>query len=312
MAGPLAPDSVSLRMYPHELPAVEIVSVLREQAALADRAGFDGVMTNEHHGGFRGYLPTPVQMAGFCLSVMDRGWAAPCPLLLPLRHWTHVAEELAWLAACYPGRVAAGFGAGGWEGDFTLADIPYAEKFPRYKEALPRVVGALRGEAPEGLCDDAAIAALAPDTLPLVSAATSEAGIRRAASLSLGVIFDSLQTPERIRGLVDLYRDAGGTGPCVLIRRVWVGPPPDAAVEGQMSFYRSYSTEQAQSHWGEGHELVGGAQGGEIGERLAALREVTGCEALNLRIHVHGVPPEPVSDQIERLGAEMLPVLRSA
>ncbi len=35
---PLAPRSVSLRMYPHALPAAGIVSELRDQAALAERA----------------------------------------------------------------------------------------------------------------------------------------------------------------------------------------------------------------------------------------------------------------------------------
>ena len=55
--GPLAPGSVSLRLYPHnELPATEIVDRLCTMAARAADVGFDGVMTSEHHGGFAGYL----------------------------------------------------------------------------------------------------------------------------------------------------------------------------------------------------------------------------------------------------------------
>jgi alkanesulfonate monooxygenase SsuD/methylene tetrahydromethanopterin reductase-like flavin-dependent oxidoreductase (luciferase family) len=77
---------VSLRLYPHDgLDATTIVDELCRQAALAAEAGFDGVMTSEHHGGFAGYLPNPLQLAGWLLEAMDRGWAAPCPLLLPLR-----------------------------------------------------------------------------------------------------------------------------------------------------------------------------------------------------------------------------------
>ena len=93
---PFVPGSISLRLYPHnDLPADEIVTVMRAQAAQAAEVGFDGVMTSEHHGGFGGYMPNPVQMSGWLLEAMPRGWAAPCPLLLPLRPWALVAEELA-------------------------------------------------------------------------------------------------------------------------------------------------------------------------------------------------------------------------
>ena len=45
---PLAPGSVSLRLYPHDLPAVDQLDVLRRQAAAAADAGYDGVMVSEH------------------------------------------------------------------------------------------------------------------------------------------------------------------------------------------------------------------------------------------------------------------------
>ena len=80
------PGSVSFRSYPNQgLDATETIAELRAQAALAGEHGFDGVMTSEHHGGFAGYLPNPLQLAGFLLDAMPHGWAAPCPLLLPLR-----------------------------------------------------------------------------------------------------------------------------------------------------------------------------------------------------------------------------------
>ena len=102
---------MSLRLYPHlngELDAPGIVAELTTQAALAAASGFDGVMTSEHHGGFAGYLPNPLQAAGWCLGEMASGWAAPCPLLLPLRPAALVAEEIAWLDARHPGRVGHG------------------------------------------------------------------------------------------------------------------------------------------------------------------------------------------------------------
>jgi len=51
---PLASGSISLRLYPHDLPAVDQVREIRAQAALASEAGFDGVMVSEHHADFPG------------------------------------------------------------------------------------------------------------------------------------------------------------------------------------------------------------------------------------------------------------------
>ena len=83
---PFDRGSVSFRSYPHDgLDAVARIAELRAQAALAVEHGFDGVMTSEHHAGFAGYMPNPLQVAGFLLDAMPSGWAAPCPLLLTLR-----------------------------------------------------------------------------------------------------------------------------------------------------------------------------------------------------------------------------------
>src|SRR5262245_22267356 len=144
---PFAAGSISLRLYPHnDLPADRIVTVMREQAALAAMVGFDGVMTSEHHGGFGGYLPNPVQMAGWLLEAMPQGWAAPCPLLLPLRPWALVAEELAWLAARFPGRVGLGVAAGSLETDYRLFDVRADEVADRFASGLQLVARLLRGE----------------------------------------------------------------------------------------------------------------------------------------------------------------------
>ena len=66
MTAPFAPGSVSVRLYPHnDLDAPAIVRELTAQARTALSLGFDGIMTSEHHGGFAGYLPNPLQMVTF-------------------------------------------------------------------------------------------------------------------------------------------------------------------------------------------------------------------------------------------------------
>ena len=308
----LAAGQISLRMYPQPGSPSETVAEMMRQARRAEAAGFDGLMTSEHHGGFPGYVPNPLQLAGWLLEGTERVWAAACPLLLPLYHWSHVAEQAAWLAARFPGRVGLGVASGGLAQDFEMADLAYEERLARFRADLPRVVGALRGETESPLADDPAIRACAETPIPVVSAAQSPAAVRRAAREGVGVLYDSLQTIERMREISDLYEESGGTGPRIAIRRVWVGPRPEAQVEAQMDFYRGYAAPAAQAHWGDGQQLVGGETGAEVAEKLLLISEQGGCDGFNLRVHLKGIERAQVEEQIDRLGAEMLDPLRNA
>src|SRR5262245_61333840 len=164
-----------MRLYPHgDLPAGAIVAELRAQAALASECGFAGVMVSEHHGGFAGYVPNPLQLTGWLLDAMPRGWAAACPLLLPLRPTALVAEEVAWLAARFPERVAVGFAAGALPGDFEIMDASMEDLAARFATALAEVTRLLRGGG-RGAGDDdlatrdPAIARCADHPVPTVS-----------------------------------------------------------------------------------------------------------------------------------------------
>ena len=309
---PFAPGSVSLRLYPHnDLRASEIVAELRAQAALAAEHDFDGVMTAEHHGGFAGYLPNPLQVAGWCLEAMDAGWAAPCPLLLPLRPPAMVAEEIAWLAARFPGRVGLGVASGALPADFEIMGLTMDELARRFADGLETVTAMLSGRDAGPLAGDPAIAACATDPVPVMSAAMGYTAVRRAAHVGAGILFDSLSAPERCRELIDAYREAGGTAPAILIRRAWVGEPPRDRVDAQVDVYRGYASNAAMEHW-KGDQYVGENDPGAVVETLVDVLARTGADALNLRVHVPGVTPDQARDQIVRLGSEVLPVLRKS
>jgi alkanesulfonate monooxygenase SsuD/methylene tetrahydromethanopterin reductase-like flavin-dependent oxidoreductase (luciferase family) len=308
----LAAGSVSLRLYPHaDLPAPAIVDELRAQAALAAQNGFDGVMTSEHHGGFAGYLPNPLQAAGWCLEAMATGWAAACPLLLPLRPTALVVEEVAWLAARFPGRVGVGVAAGALEHDFEIMGIEMEDLGARFAVALEELSRVLDGTDAGELADDPAVKACSELPIPVVSAAMSFTAARRAARLGVGLLFDSLTTPERCRALTDAYREAGGTGPCILVRRAWVGAPPVDEMEHQVDVYRGYADAGAQAHW-QGDQLVGSGEAAEVVAGLADAALRAGTDAVNVRVHAPGVPPEMLRDQIARLGSEVIDHVRDA
>jgi alkanesulfonate monooxygenase SsuD/methylene tetrahydromethanopterin reductase-like flavin-dependent oxidoreductase (luciferase family) len=309
---PLAPGSISLRLYPCPGGPVEQIEELRAEAELAEAAGYDGVMVSEHHAGFPGYLPNPTQLAAFLLAATERIWVAPCPLLLPLKARALTAEEVAWLAAAHPGRVGVGFAAGALPVDFELAEVPFDEITGRFKVALPWIVDTLRGEVDGPLADDGAIGRCVDHPVPMVVAAQSPGAVRRAARLGLGVLYDSLQTEEVSLGLTRVFRDAGGHGPAVLIRRVWIGEPPAAAIEAQMAHYRSYAPERAVKNWGDGDGTIVGASGAEAADRLATVMRESACETVNVRVHVAGLTPEDIRGQLELHAAEFLPALRAA
>ena len=311
MSAPLAPGSISLRLYPHlDRTATAVIEELRAQAALAAEHGFDGVMTSEHHAGFYGYLPNPLQVAGWLLEGMATGWAAPCPLLLPLRPATIVAEEAAWLNARFPGRVGLGVAAGGLPADFELVDMPMDELGKRFTAGIERVAALLRGDdGGDGMASDPAIAACATQPIPLVSAVNSDTSVRRAARVGAGIIIDSLTATERCREIISRYRDAGGSGPAILIRRAWLGEPPRADLDRQLEVYKSYATGSAMKGWGQ-DELVSVTDPAEEAAKLLHSIEETGADALNLRVTVPGVGPEQVREQIIGLGDEVLPRLR--
>ncbi|MFA5886127.1 MAG: LLM class flavin-dependent oxidoreductase, partial [Acidimicrobiia bacterium] len=297
-AVPFAPGSVSLRLYPHnELPAAEVVAELRAQARLGEAAGFAGVMVSEHHGGFAGYLPNPIQTAAFLLAATERVWVAPCPLLLPLRPAALVVEELAWLAAAYPGRVGLGVAAGALPLDFEVMGLELADAGPRFKAELGRVVAMLRGADLGPLAGDPALCRCADEPVPVLSAAVSPVAARRAASVGAGILLDSMTALPRQRALCDAYAEAGGTAPRVAIRRVWLGRPPEAALAAQRALYESYSPDAAQQHWADANTIVDDDPVA-LAERVSASLVAAGADAVNLRVHMNGVPPPPVRDPI--------------
>jgi alkanesulfonate monooxygenase SsuD/methylene tetrahydromethanopterin reductase-like flavin-dependent oxidoreductase (luciferase family) len=302
---------VSLRVYPLDLPPDEVVREIQAEGRLAEEAGFDGCMTSEHHGGFPNYLPNPLLAANWLLEATERIWAAPCPVVLPLRPVAQVVEDIAWTYHRFPGRVAIGVCAGALPVDFEMAGVPFEEMFPRYRAALRELVAALGGKADGPIAADPAVAALSGGEIPVAAAVQAVKTAERAARLGAAVLYDSLQTIERTKEISDAYAAAGGTSTRILIRRVWVGPPPVANMEAQMDRFRGITPASTQQHWGASDDLIAGDDGGEVAERIHDSMVRSGADAVNLRVFLAGLSAAQVRDQIERHGSETLPRLRS-
>lgn len=301
---------MSLRLYPHSLPPSEAVDELVAQAQVAESVGFDGVMTSEHHAGFPNYLPTPLLAATWVLAATERIWAAPAPILLPLKTWAHVVESLAWTAARFPGRVGAGFASGAIEDDFRLSEVGYDDRNQRFRAQLVPTLSALAGR-PEGLiAQDPAVAQLAVHPIPTVIATQGPKAATRAGTLQAGILFDSIVSIERAAEVSRAHRAVGGRGR-VLIRRVWLGEPPAHEVRRQMDRYRAASSSSTVAHWAADGGLVCDTDPTAVADELAAQLVASDCDSLNIRIFHAGIDEASCRRQISLVGTDVLPHLRT-
>ena len=307
----LGVGSVSLRLYASDGTSVDQVNQMRTEAQLAEEVGYDGVMVSEHHAGFPGYLPNPLQLSAFLLAATEEIWVSPCPLLLPTKPRAMLAEEIAWLSSAYPHRVGVGFAAGALPVDFELAEVPFNERNMRFKRSLPWIVNTLRGTAEDPIAKDLAIQQCKLQPIPIVIAAQSVEACRRAAKLNAGILFDSLQSPEVSMKLSSAYRDAGGEGPVILIRRVWIGNPPTSKIQAQMEHYHSYASDRAKDNWSQGDSTVLAQNGAEAAERLLKILHNSGCDTVNVRVHVAGLEANQISEQLEAHKDNLIPLLKS-
>lgn len=307
-SGPFADGSISLGLYLENLDATSAIRELLHQATLAEDSGFDGVTLSEHHGGFEGYVPTPLLSCSWLLDELATAWVAPCPLILPLRPVNLVLEEIAWTAARHPGRLGAGFAPGFAADDFALAGAPHDTRRADFYRALPSVVAALRGEADGPLGDDRAIRRLAKDPVPVVSAVAGPVAAGKAAAAGAGTLVATFKTPAQARELTEIYRARNGSGPRVLIRRCWLGARPSRPAE-RAGVAPARSAPKAWSN-GDRTDMVRAGTGAEMAEQLYAKLTESDSTALNLRLQLPGSTPRTTRDQIVRCGTEVLPALR--
>jgi len=252
-------------------------------------------------------MAQPLQTASFVLEAHAAGWAAAAPLLLPLRSTALVAEEVAWLQARHPGRVGIGVAAGALPLDFEVAGVSQKASVNHFKAELPRLVAMLRGEELGGLDGDPALLACAQEPVPVVSAAVSTAAAVRAAQCGAGILMEGMSSPQRLATLTRAFDEAGGTGPKVLIRRVWLGRMSAGLVANQRAVYESYAGRP--SSFGE-DQTITSDDPTELAERIATTVKEVGADAINLRVQLPGMRPEEVREQITGIGTTVVGFLR--
>jgi alkanesulfonate monooxygenase SsuD/methylene tetrahydromethanopterin reductase-like flavin-dependent oxidoreductase (luciferase family) len=307
---PFADGSISLGLYLEDLNPSAALDELLLQAKIASESGFDGVTLSEHHGAFEGYLPTPILGISWILECTDAGWAAPCPLILPLRPLNLLLEEVAWLASRHPGRVGLGLAPGFAPDDFLLAGAPMETRRADYYRNLGPAVRALRGQADGLLTDDPAIKYCAQQGVSVLGAVAGPVAAAEAAKAGAGMLIATFKGPEQARELSAVYKANNGIGPRVLVRRCWVGQRP--ARDAIRSPRESGGQRFAPRTWANGDrtDMVTATTADEMVEHLFARWVESEATALNVRLQLPGSTPKTTREQIRRFGAEVLPELR--
>ncbi len=110
--------------------------------------------------------------------------------------------------------------------------------------------------------------------------------------------------------MVGVYREAGGPGPVVLVRRAWIGGAPPLELEkARDALVRETVPVYKRDAWLSPEEMIINGESHEVADQLADVMDQTGADALNLRVHVPGLHPAAVVDQIGLL-RDVLPQLR--
>lgn len=300
---------MSIGFYIHELAPRQAVAELVHQAGIAEESGFDGMTLSEHHAGRPGYLPSPLQAIGWLLGSTRQMWGAACPILLSLRIPELVAEEIAWLAARFPGRVGAGFAPGATAIDFDVARARVEDRSRVFGKHLAVVAAALRGQAGPPLSNDAAIAECRTQQITCLSAIGGPLSAKRAADAKIGAMSQSSGTLEEARHLFGLYTEGGGNGPRLLSRRVWFGKPDPRrreALNKSVEPYRS-STSVSGPHFRA--EFIASDDPDALASALTHAVGITGATALNVKFAYPGVTPEEMREQIMLFGRNVLPLV---
>ena len=194
-------------------------------AVAAEDAGFDDVWIAEHHFMSYGVCPSAVTMAGFLLGATRRITVGTAVSVLSTQHPVALAEQAALLDRLSGGRFVLGVGRGG---PWVELDV-FGTGLERWERGYPAALDALLAALRTGrvrdpprtgqLTDDLELVPRPRGDLPVITAVTSEDGLRTAADrglpMLLGMHADDEEKAALIADLLCRLPPVGSPGHCV-------------------------------------------------------------------------------------------------
>ena len=308
------------------LSMTDVYDATLDQAALADRLGFDHVWFTEHHFLEDGYLPAFQPLAGAIAARTERIRISTDIALLPLYHPIRLAEELAVLDHISHGRIELGIGMGYVPDEFAAFGVPLKNRVSMTEEGID----ILRGAWGDGAFsysgkryrfDDVDVhpKPVQPGGPPLWIAAMSTAGAMRAAR------FDTNLLPQGNRAeVLDPWREAVADADekrVGIIRSFYVSddrardwPAVRQAERFRMGVYDRFMTATPDDYgWGKPGGIPQGAFMGtapECVDEIVSFASEYGVTDIASSGLPPGVDPEFMARNLERLASDVLPEVR--
>jgi len=300
-----------------------------DMANWADRVGLDSVVGSEHHGAPDGYLPAPLTFAAAVLGRTPRIGVNIAAVLVPLHDPVRLAEQLAVLDLCAPGRISIVAGLGYRSVEFTMAGVDRTRRGRLLEEAVEVLRQAWTGQPFTWQGREIVVTPTpaTPGGPPVLLGGSTEVAARRAARLRCG-FFPAIGDPH----LADVYAEecqAVGFehGFCALPSGpgfVFVAEDPDR-VWAQIGPHALFDV-QTYEAWQEGPQRsaveVKGASTWEdvrasgVYQVLTPDETVALVEGGNGTLIMHplmgGIPPELGWESLELFERAVLPRLRPA
>lgn len=185
-------------------PTRDLARIHLEQAAWADRHGFEAVVLGEHHGLADGFNPSPMVLGAAIAARTSQMRIHPSAVLLPLHDPIRLAEDVAVLDNISGGRVDLTIGLGYVKSEFELYGIPLENRGKLVESKFDALKRALRGDKFEYEGRDVYITPrlVQHPHPPFYFGGGVKASARRAAVLGDG-FFPTSPDP----ALSDIYRD---------------------------------------------------------------------------------------------------------
>lgn len=112
-----------------------------EEAALAERVGFDGIWIPERHSRSETYWPSAITYLVALAARTQRVQLASTVMMPTFHHPVHLAEQLAAVDNLSRGRLIFGAGVGYHEDYFRHFGVPFERRGRRFEEAMEVIAG---------------------------------------------------------------------------------------------------------------------------------------------------------------------------
>ncbi len=216
---------LSVSSFIPDLAGPDLLAGITARAAAARQAGLSSLHVGDRHG-----VNGP-HAANIALTArLSAHWDGPLGVLVVSSMWNPVllAEQLSTLASTAAEGLTVVVALGEGPAHFASVGVNHEERVALFVDGLAVTRALLNGEMVTARVGPYKIknARVSPGTKHDISwlvGATAPKAIRRAVTIADGWLASAKLTPSEARERLDIYRGAGGQGPAVLRREVYVG-----------------------------------------------------------------------------------------